>query len=150
VISPREFWTPILTHPDVEPMVLAGMGTVDDFLWWIDQPGVHEERYEGGGLVYVDKEDAQEVHVAFLPSAWGRSVAMSFREIFSRKMKDIRVVIANEQEGMWRTRPPLSHGWVAVEEFKDSVLPRRTRKWILTQDAWYRSPVGRKCNELHH
>lgn len=131
-------------------MVLAGLGTVDDFLWWLDQPGVHEERAEGGGFVFVEKDEGVEVHVAFVPETWGRVVAHAFRQTFFRKMQEVETVIANEQEGEWRTRPPLSHGWIAVEDFKDSILPRRTRKWILTRDAWYRSPVGRKCNVVHN
>lgn len=125
-------------------MVLAGMASVDEFLEWLSRPEVHEERYEGGGLVFVEKDGGQEVHVAFLPEFWGRPVALAFRDCFSRKMKEIEVVFAGEQENHWRTRPPISHGWQVLEDYAPSVLPVRTRRWMLTRDAWNNSPVGRK------
>lgn len=143
-MTPAQFWGPVVTHPDVEPMVLAGLATLDEFLDWLEDPRVHEERYEGGGLVFVDKEEGQEVHVAFHPNYWGRNVALAFRDCFSRKMKEVDVVFAGEQEGYWRSRPPISHGWQVLEDFMPSVLPRRTRRWMLTRDAWNNSPVGRK------
>lgn len=140
----REFWTPILTDPAVERLSLCGMGTVDDFLAWMDSANVTEYRYRNGGLVFVNKGDFDEVHVAFRPSEWGRSVALAFRDCFARKMRDGRPVVAGEQEGEWRTKPPISHGWAVLNEFEGSVLPRRVRRWILTLDAWQDSPVGRK------
>ena len=144
------YWTPILTHPDIEPMVLAGLGSVGDFVWWLDQSETHEERAPGGGFVFVDKGPDQEVHVAFLPEYWGRSVAASFRRVFARKMREGRTILAREQEGEWRTRPPKSHGWELAGEWEPSILPRRTRLWRLTPDAWYRSRVGRATDEFHN
>lgn len=140
----REFWTPILSRQEVERLSLCGMGTIDDFLWWLDQPGVSEERYEGGGLVFVDKGEYDEVHVAFEPEQWGRPVALAFRDCFARRMKQGKPIVAGEQEGEWRTKPPISHGWKVLSDFEGSVLPRRVRRWILTRDAWNNSPVGRK------
>lgn len=145
-MNARSFWTPILTHPDIEPRVLMGMATVDEFLDWIDGEGVTEERHDGGGLVYVEKEDGVEVHVAFLPGRWGRYVACVLAKSFGEKMRQGQTLIAREQEGYYRSRPPRSHGWIAVEEFQKSPLPVRLRRWILTPDAWYRSPVGRKTS----
>jgi len=144
------YWTPILTHPDIEPRVLAGLGSVDDFVWWLDRPETHEERAPGGGFVFVDKGQDQEVHVAFLPEHWGRSVADSFRRVFARKMREGRTILAREQEGEWRTRPPKSHGWELAGGWEPSILPRRTRLWRLTPDAWYRSRVGRATDEFHN
>lgn len=143
-MSPAEFWGPVLSHPDVEPMVLAGLASAEDVTDWIGAGGAHEERYEGGGLLFVDKPEGQEVHVAFRPEYWGRPVALAFRDCFARKMREVEVVYANEQEGHWRTRPPISHGWQVLEDYKPSVLLVRTRRWMLTRDAWNNSPVGRK------
>lgn len=143
-MTDAEFWTPVLSDPDVERLSMCGMGSIEDFLWWLSLPNVRQERYDKGGLVFVDKGDFDEVHVAFLPSAWGREVAMCFRDCFSRVMRAGKPVVAGEQEGEWRTKPPITHGWKVLEEFEDSVLPRRVRRWILTLDAWNNSPVGRK------
>lgn len=146
----REFWTAVVLHEQVEPLVFAGVASVDDFIEWLEKPDVHEERYGSGGLVFVDKaEGVQEVHVAFHPDAWGKRVALAFRDCFARKMRRLDAVIAHEQEGEWRTQPPKSHGWKVVGDWEVSpILPRRVRKWILTREAWYSSPVGRKTNEL--
>lgn len=144
MISDRDFWTPILSEPEVSRLSLCGMASIDDFLWFLSLPQVRQERYANGGLVFVDKTDFDEVHVAFLPEAWGREVAMCFRDCFARTMKRARPIIAGEQEGEWRTKPPITHGWKVLNDFEKSVLPRRVRRWILTQDAWNNSPVGRK------
>lgn len=143
-MTPREFWEPIVTHPQVEPMVFAGMATIDDFLAWLEQDDVHEERYEGGGIVYVDKDGVQELHIAFLPEFWGRPVVEAVRQSFKKKMTEVPAVILREQEGFFRTRPPLSHGWRVLEDYEPSIFKHRTRRWILTQEAWYSSAVGRK------
>ena len=143
-MTPREFWTPIVEHPSVEPYSLCGMATIEDFLWWLDLPEVHEERGDMGGLVFVDKGSFHELHAAFLPEAWGRKVAESIRPMIARKMLEIEEIQLGEQEGVWRTRPPLSHGWKPVGEYEESALPRRLKRWRLTRDAWYSSPVGRK------
>lgn len=143
-MTPREFWTPILSHPDVEKNSLCGMGTVEDFLWWLEQPGVTEDRGEMGGLVFVDKGDFHELHAAFLPDAWGRKVAASIKPIIARKMLEVEEIQLGEQEGEWRTRPPLSHGWEPMGDYETSILPRRVKRWRLTRKAWYNSPVGRK------
>ena len=140
----RAYWKPIVTHPDVEPMVFAGMATLDDFLGWLEQDDVTEERYEGGGIVYVDKGDVEELHIAFLPEFWGRPVVMAVRSSFVEKMRRGTTVILREQEGFFRTRPPLSHGWKPLEDYEPSIFNHRTRRWILTPEAWYSSAVGRK------
>lgn len=140
----RSFWTPILTHAEVEPHVLMGLAGVDEFLWWLGQTGVREYRYEDGGFVTVDKGDETEIHVAFLPSQWGRPLAMAFRDFFSRMMDAGHTLVAREQEGHWRSRPPASYGWRQDGVFEKSILPVRLRRWVLTRDDWLRSAVGRK------
>lgn len=144
MISDRDFWTPILEDEQASRLALCGMASIDDFLWFLTLPNVSQHRYDGGGIVFVNKGSYDEVHVAFHPSKWGRHVAMCFRDCFAKKMKSGVPVVAGEQEGEWRTKPPITHGWKVIGSFEKSVLPRRVRQWILTQDAWNNSPVGRK------
>lgn len=145
----REHWEPILTHPDVEPHVLAGLATVDDFLAYIEKPEVETERYDGGGIIYVGKPPFKEVHIAFLPDQWGRDAASAFKRSVAQQMAKGVSLIAREQEGYWKSRPPKSYGWVTDGDFQIDTHPKRLRRWILTPEAWYRSPIGRKYNVDH-
>lgn len=145
----RKHWTPVLEHPDVEPFVLRGLGTVDDFLDWIKQDDVTEYRYPGGGFVFVDKPDGLEIHVAFLPDFWGRPLAISFRNVFTKVMALGKTVVAHEWEDNWRSKPPRSYGFVEDGVFKSTDFGVSCKRWFLTPEAWYNSPVGRKCNELY-
>ena len=141
-------WNRLFSYPEVEQYTLCGLAPVDELLDFLKQPHVEVEEYEKGVIAYVQKEGFKEVHVAFEPSCWGREVAFILKESFGKQMQNGTILSAGEQEGYYRSRPPLSHGWKVNGEFESSEHPRRIRQWILTPDAWYRSAVGRKYNEL--
>lgn len=140
----REHWQPVLMHPQVEPFVLRGVGTVEDFLEWLERDDVHEYQYPGGGFVFMDKPEGQEIHVAFLPEYWGRKLAASFRDMFGKKMGEGVTVIAHEWADNWRSKPPASYGFKEDGVFEDTVFGVACKRWFLTPEAWYKSPVGRK------
>ncbi len=142
------FWHDIITHQEVEPFVLRGLASVDEFYDWLESPGVTEIRYDGGGFVFVEKEGYEEIHVAFLPEYWGRPLALAFRDCFMRKMQQAETIVAHEWEDNWRSRPPRSYGFVPDGVFIDSNIGARCKRWVLTRDAWMRSPVFRKI-ECH-
>lgn len=148
-MTPREFWTPVVSHPEVEPWVLHGLATVDEFLTALEEPRFLAEPCEDGGMIYTQKDGYQELHIMFLPSQWGRRVSWFLKESIAEKMRQGVVLIAREQEGYWKSRPPKSYGWEVAGDFEETTHPRRLRKWILTSEAWYRSPVGRKYNVVH-
>lgn len=148
-MTPLEYWTPIMTHPQVEPHTLMGLASIEDFADFLSRDDVEEERWPGGGMVYVNKVDVTELHIAFLPDQWGRPVAGYLARSEQRKASQGVTIVAREQEGYWRSRPPRSHGWKVNGEFEETTHPKRLRQWILTPDAWYASAVGRKYNVDH-
>lgn len=147
-MTPYQFWHPVLTSPQVEPWVLHGLIGVDEFLSAIEDPRFLVEPCEDGGIIYTQKDGYQELHIMFLPSQWGRKVNQYLKASIARKMRQNVTLVAREQEGHWRSRPPKSYGWKVDGEFEQDHHPVRRRKWILTSEAWYASPVGRKYNEL--
>lgn len=142
-------WNEVLSHPEVEPYTLCGMASVSDFLSFCERSDVMVEEYAGGGIIYVDKPDGHELHIMFLPQEWGKPVSVAVKKSLDSKARSGVSVIVREQEGYWKSRPPRSYGFVPVGDFEISTHPRRLRKWMLTPEAWYRSPVGRKYNEHH-
>lgn len=145
MISDREFWTPILQDADVSRFCLRNMATVDDFLEWITLDNVHPLRKTNGGFVFVDiAPNAQEVHVSFLPEERGKPIAAAFRETFLQKMQEKELIVAHEWEDNWRSKPPRSYGFVPDGVFNKSIVGVRCKRWVLTRDAWERSPVFRK------
>lgn len=134
----------LFSIPEVEKYTLCGMADVETLRMFLDEPYVSTEFYPEGLVTYVQKDGYQEVHVAFEPEAWGRKVASILARSFGAKMKECVCLIAREQEHYWRSRPPKSHGWKVCGDFEKTEHPARLRKWILTPDAWYGSPVGRK------
>jgi hypothetical protein len=145
----NDHWHDVVTHKDVEPFVLRGLASYDDFKAWLMTDGVTEYRYPGGGFVFVDKPDGVEIHVAFLPDFWGRSLAMSFRDVFQKVMAGGRNIIAHEWADNWRSMPPRSYGFVEDGVFENTEFGVACKRWVLTPETWYRSPVGRKCNGLY-
>jgi hypothetical protein len=139
------FWTRVAQHPAVEPFVLQG--APEDYLAeFVALPEVTPLAAENGGFLFLAKETGSyELHTLFTPEGWGREVAQALR-IATRHMfdgKKAKVLTTLEQEGYWRSRPPLSHGWKPAGEFANTGIGS-VRQWDLTRAAWLASAVGKK------
>ena len=141
-----EFWDRIAFDPLVSPRVFMGLGEMSL------APLVENEKNlpfssENGGVILVSLDHfglVREMHALYQPQGWGREVAKAVPYFMKEAFNTTSVIFTHEQEGEWRTSPPKSHGWKVVSDFCYVEMPKRLRLWMLTKEAFYASPVGRK------
>lgn len=141
------FWDAIAQHPEVAPFVFMGIDQVS-LAPLVENPRNSPYASENGGVIFSSLDPCGfvvEMHTLYRPEGWGREVAINGKAFVADIMdRQASMIVTNEQEGAWRTRPPKSHGWQVAGPFKDVGLSRRLRLWFLTREAWLASPVGRK------
>lgn len=144
------FWDSIAQHPEVAPYVFMGIEQTT-LAPIVENPRNAPCASENGGVIFSALDPVAsvfEMHTLYHPKGWGREVAINGKRFVDAVMQSASLIVTNEQEGAWRTRPPKSHGWQSAGPFKDVGLSRRLRLWILTREAWLASPVGRKLQCL--
>ena len=141
-----QFWDSVACHEAVAPHVFMGseprsIGSL-----------IENERNlpfasENGGVLFVGLDAlgmVREMHTMYRPEGWGREVAINGKSFVQEVFQTASLIMTHEQEGNWKSRPPLSHGWKPSGDYCDIGLSCRLRLWVLTKDAWIASPVGRK------
>lgn len=133
----NDFWRDVALHPEVHPHVSLGL----DVDWWsplLGSPAVRVFQSDHGGYFLAQLDPLArvwELHAAFKPEGWGREANRTLKAAL-RDLGAWDVVLATEVEGNWRSRPPKSFG------FRPSApSDGQFRTWILTRDAWDRSPA---------
>jgi hypothetical protein len=131
------FWRDVALHPDVQPHVSLGL----DVDWWtplLAHPSVKAFESQNGGYFFAQLDPlgrVWELHAAFKPAGWGREASQTLKAAL-RDLRGWDVVMASEVAGNWRSRPPKSFGFRPTAPFEGQF-----RTWILTRDAWERSPA---------
>lgn len=82
----------------------------------------------------------------YLPQGWGREVLGAAKEAFELIFAaGAQLVTTYEVEGWWRSRPPRSFGFVRAGDFQAvPELGVALSTWVLTSDAWGKSPARRR------
>lgn len=140
------FWDAIANHPDVAPYVFMGRQG-SSLAGLVDHDGCLPLASENGGLLFIRMDLVglvRELHTMYRPEGWGREVAKHAPAFMDEAFNHCSLITTHEQEGRKQTRPPLSHGWKPVGDYKDCGLPYKIRLWILPKEAWYASVVGRR------
>lgn len=141
-----QWWDSIANHPEVAPHVFMGLDPVS-LGPLVENPKNQPMRSENGGIILICIDGfglVKEMHTLYNPAGWGREVAANGKLFMREAFKTANVIFTHEQEGNWRSRPPRSHGWKESGDYTDVDLPKRLKLWMLTRDAFYSSPVGRK------
>lgn len=141
-----DFWDSVANHPEVAPFVFMGADKVS-LAGLVESDGCLPLASENGGLLFVKMDLVglvRELHTMYRPEGWGREVAKNAPIFMDEAFKHCSLITTHEQEGRWRTRPPKSHGWKPAGDYKDCGLRYKLKLWILTKEAWYASPVGRR------
>jgi hypothetical protein len=128
------FWQGVADHPEVSPTAAFDASI-------IVHPRVMPLASEHGGYLFVQIDGLGRVwdlHAAFLPAGWGREASEALKAAL-RRLEGWMVVSVSEVDGNWRSRPPRSFGFRPAGPFEGGY-----RSWILTRDAWERSPVRRR------
>lgn len=141
------FWRRIAAHPDVEPRVMQG-APLSQLDVLVQAAGTVPLAATHGGFIFVPdplEMDVYDLHTMFSSDGWGREVAAAAREAFRYMFwrRDMRTCRTLEQDGYYRSRPPLSHGWKPSSEFATTGIGS-VRPWVLTREAWLASPVGKR------
>lgn len=140
------FWDSVASHEAVSPHIF--MGTEPFSLKEIvGRELTMPLRSEHGGVLLLGLDGfglVREMHTLYTPEGWGREVAMNGKLFMHEAFKTTQVIFTHEQEENWRSRPPKSHGWQSQGDFCYVGLTKRLKLWMLTRDAFYASPVGRK------
>jgi len=140
------WWDHIASHPEVSPHIFmdrdpTSLGVL------IDNPANLPLRSEHGGVILIAMDAfglVREMHTLYSPEGWGREVAMNGKLFMREAFLTTQVLFTHEQEGNWRSKPPRSHGWKECSEYCYVDLPKRLKLWMLTREAFFASPVGRK------
>ncbi len=139
------FWDRVANHPEVAPHVFLGHEAVT-FADIVQHPSVTPLRAIHGGFVFCRLDGlgrVQELHTLFTPEGWGREVLLSAKQAFALIFsRGAQLVTTYEIESWWRSRPPKSFGFQPAGDFAPSPLGS-LRTWILTADAWDKSPTLR-------
>lgn len=141
-----QFWDAVATHESVAPHIFMGMEPTT-LAPLILKENCLPLRSEHGGVILVALDHfglVREMHTLYTPEGWGREVATNGKLFMQEAFKDTEVIFTHEQEGNWRSSPPKSHGWKSTGNFCYVGMPKRLKLWMLTRDAFYASPVGRK------
>lgn len=141
-----DFWDSVARHPEVAPHIFCGLDILSL------SPLIDDERNrpfasKHGGVIFVSVDHlgmVWEMHTLYTPEGWGREVAVNGKGFVQELFKEASMILTHEQEDNWRTVPPKSHGWKAAGDYTEAGLPKRLKLWILTREAWFASPVGRK------
>lgn len=142
-----DWWIKVARHPAVEPML--GPMSDADLAEIVTRRDVLPMAAEHGGFLFARLDQfgrVYELHTMFTPEGWGREVhraaKTAFDHIFARGGA---VVVTSEMEANPRSQPPRTFGFQPCGEFASSPLGS-ARTWVLTCDAWARSPAWRsKC-----
>lgn len=142
----HHFWDKVASHELVGPHIF--MGTEPFSLKEIvERDSTLPLRSEHGGVLLVGLDGfglVREMHTLYTPEGWGREVATNGKLFMVEAFKSTEVLFTHEQDENWRSRPPKSHGWKAVGDFHYVGLTKHLKLWMLTREAFYASPVGRK------
>lgn len=137
-----DFWRAVAEHPAVAPHMGLEAGDSPD--WWtplLAHPSVRVIEGEHGGYFLAQMDPlgrVYELHAAITPEGWGKAAS----DLLKGALSDLAgwdVVLACEVEGNWRSRPPKSFGFRPTGPFQGQF-----RTWVLTRDAWERSPARRR------
>jgi hypothetical protein len=142
------FWDGIANHEAVAPHVFMGKER-HSLAPLVEDPKVLPLASENGGIMFVAMDLVglvREMHTMYRPEGWGREVAEASKRFMCEAFKHCALITTHEQEGHYRSKPPKCHGWKPAGEYTDVGLPIRLRLWILTREAWYASPAGRKMS----
>jgi hypothetical protein len=88
-----------------------------------------------------------ELHTMFTPAGWGREVHAAAKEAFTRVFSETScvLIVTHEVGANPRSRPPLSFGFRCVGPMMGTdTFIGDARTWLLTVDAWFASPAGRR------
>jgi len=139
------FWDEIAAHPEVKPHV--GLGYDVSMADVVRHPRTVPLRSANGGFIFVQLDGlgrVYELHTLYRPEGWGREVLAAAKEAFATMFgRDAQLVTTFEVEGWWRSRPPKSFGFQPAGEFAPTLLGS-LKTWILTAEAWERSPARRR------
>ena len=142
------FWDAVAQHPEVAPFVFMGR-EAGSLAGLVENEGCLPLASESGGLLFVKMDLVglvRELHTMYRPEGWGREVAENAPLFMNEAFNHCSLITTHEQEGRWRTRPPRSHGWKPAGGYMDCGFDYKLRLWILPQEAWLASAVGRRFN----
>ena len=139
-----EFWRDVMDHPAV---CHVKMGLPVPIEAMVAHDSVTPLASENGGFLFCRLDGLSrvfELHTMFKPEGRGREVSAAAKEAFARMFEGgAKIITTYEIEG-W-TAPPLSFGWRSAGDFEPTAYgPVRT--WVLTLEAWNRSPAHRRLH----
>lgn len=118
--------------------VMAIISDMDNVVLAADHGGFIFRNMDGYGFTF-------ELHTLFRREGWGREVALAARAAFAAIFDgQTSLVVTEEQDGHWRSRPPKSHGWKAASEHFQPSPAGPVKVWYLSKMNWLMSPVGMK------
>lgn len=138
------FWTRIASHPEVRktlyglPPELAGARS--------QMPEVRHFASEHGGWLFISVEPLGlifDTHAMFTPEGWGREAHAVLKHALRAMFETAQVLFVAETENP-RSRPPLSCGFRPAGGSTLTVVGP-LKAWVLTRDAWRRSPAHRRA-----
>lgn len=139
-------WKAVASHPLVEPRVY--MGVSFDLGDVITHPDVTPFWFGDGGLLFHRTEPGvYGLHAMFYPGLWGRrAITTAFKQAIAEMFRrDATQITVSEVEGFFGSKPPLSFGFTEAGEAEpvDGLPP--IRLWVLTSEAFDRSPARRRA-----
>lgn len=144
------FWKKVAEHPRVAPHITLG----HELDWsFIETDRVLPLASEHGGFLFFQLDGVGrvcELHTLYTPDGWGMEVLTeakrAFDEVFYRGAK---IVVTQEVDDNWKSRPPKSFGWKSAGDFEMvKHLDHAIKSWYLTSEAWGASPAKRRADRL--
>lgn len=141
----RVFWSWVSEDEDVQRHALKG-AELSHVMVLVEDLSNVVATAQHGGFIFRSMDGygfCFELHTLFRREGWGREVAEAARQAFGQLFEGVTsLVVTEEQDGHWRSRPPRSHGWKAAsDDFKPSPAGP-VRIWYLSKLNWLSSPVG--------
>lgn len=142
------FWQAVADHPEVAPHINLGL-TGCDMTEVVGHAAVLPLATEHGGFLFL-RLDAigrvYELHTMYTPEGWGREVLLALKQAVAKVFDGgCQVITTYEVGGWWRSRPPKSFGFIRAGDFAAVAgLSALLSTWILTSDAWDKSPARRR------